>query len=60
MNGSQKLTQEMAVALGSQTDLQVVLAPPAPLLSIARGAFDPSIEIAAQNCSQGSFLLAKK
>ncbi|KAJ3306104.1 triosephosphate isomerase [Kappamyces sp. JEL0829] len=54
MNGNKALVKEMAQVLnaGGFAATQVVVAPPAPLLGIARDAFDASIGISAQNCSQ--------
>lgn len=53
MNGNKALVQEISESLnGNQFNVEVVVAPPAPLLSITRQALDKTVGVAAQNCSQ--------
>ncbi len=54
MNGDKALLNSMSSSLNSASfgTAQVVVAPPAPFLSIARQEFNSSIGISAQNCSQ--------
>jgi hypothetical protein len=57
MNGDKSLLKEISTALNScpwTENTEVVIAPPAPLLPLAREQFAKSIGIAAQNCSQGN------
>lgn len=56
MNGNKSLIQEISSVLngGEFGSTEVVVAPPAPLLTLAREKFKSSIGVAAQNCSQGT------
>ena len=53
MNGDKALVGNISQALNSLAgDVQVVVAPPFPLLALARDQFGPAIGVSAQNCSQ--------
>ncbi len=55
MNGDKSLVSAIASALnaGGWGATEVVVAPPAPLLPLARKEFASTVGVAAQNCSQG-------
>ncbi|KAI8892695.1 Triosephosphate isomerase [Globomyces pollinis-pini] len=54
MNGDRALLDSISATLNSNEyeKSEVVVAPPAPLLALARNTFSPAVGIAAQNCSQ--------
>lgn len=54
MNGNKTLVQEISQVLNGAEwgQTEVVVAPPAPLLALARDQFKSSVGISAQNCSQ--------
>ena len=54
MNGNKTLVQEISEVLNGAEwgQTEVVVAPPAPLLALARDQFKSSVGISAQNCSQ--------
>jgi triosephosphate isomerase len=53
MNGNKDLVNSISSVLNAeQFNSEIIVAPPAPLLPIARSAFHASIGVSAQNCSQ--------
>lgn len=58
MNGDKALIETISASINSAEvgHTQIVVAPPAPLLALAREKFKASIGISAQNCSQGTNL----
>jgi triosephosphate isomerase len=55
MNGNRELVEAISSVLNNADcpAVDIVVAPPAPLLALARAKFIPSIGISAQNCHQG-------
>jgi triosephosphate isomerase len=52
MNGDRALVDQLSSAVQQSPNIDVVIAPPAPLLSLAKSKFPTWIGISAQNCSQ--------